>query len=70
MKTTKHLGAAGLTAVLGAMGLVGDTGCAREPTAVILAVTTDMSVVQDLDEVGLDALQAVVDELQRKEKGA
>jgi hypothetical protein len=51
--TTKHLGAAGLTAVLGAMGIMGDTGCAREPTAVILAVTTDMSVVQDLDEVGL-----------------
>jgi hypothetical protein len=46
------LGAAGLTA-LGALGLVGDTGCAREPTAVILAVTTDMSVIQDLDEVGL-----------------
>ncbi|MBL9112665.1 MAG: hypothetical protein JNM74_25490 [Myxococcales bacterium] len=32
---------------------MGDTGCAREPTAVILAVTTDMSVIQDLDEVGL-----------------
>ncbi|MBK8213802.1 MAG: hypothetical protein IPK71_08630 [Myxococcales bacterium] len=46
------LGGVGLT-VLGALGLVGDTGCAREPTAVILAVTTDMSVIQDLDEVGL-----------------
>ena len=51
-KLTGRLGLVGLTA-LGALGLVGDTGCAREPTAVILAVTTDMSVVQDLDEVGL-----------------
>jgi hypothetical protein len=51
-KLTGRLGLVGLTA-LGALGLVGDTGCAREPTAVILAVTTDMSVIQDLDEVGL-----------------